>query len=161
MLLTFVTISYESFLILPRALIFNLHCCVVDFLSSKVVYFSVFELKSQRGCLVTTRSNGPGSPAMAANEDLSIFKTIFSKEKTLVKILQPSAVLIHELPLNIYRSSPSSPSSPSLCTERTYVTTFSSVSMAAKLMHAVQYDGYGGGSAGLKVIFIFILFFFY
>lgn len=31
--------------------------------------------------------------------------------------------------------------------------------MAAKLMHAVQYDGYGGGAAGLKVIFFFEVFF--
>ena len=33
------------------------------------------------------------------------------------------------------------------------------VSMAGKLMHAVQYFGYGGGASGLKVIFIFVVHF--
>ena len=37
--------------------------------------------------------------------------------------------------------------------------TFLSVSMAWKLMHAVQYFGYGGGASGLKVIFIFVVHF--
>ena len=37
--------------------------------------------------------------------------------------------------------------------------TFLSVCMAGKLMHAVQYFGYGGGASGLKVIFIFVVHF--
>ena len=34
------------------------------------------------------------------------------------------------------------------------------VCMAGKLMHAVQYFGYGGGPSGLKVIFIFTVHFY-
>lgn len=56
------------------------------------------------------------------------------------------------------------PLSLSLSHTHTYIKncglwTFLSVSMAGKLMHAVQYFGYGGGASGLKVIFIFVVHF--
>ena len=41
------------------------------------------------------------------------------------------------------------------------LSTFSSVSMAGRLMHAVQYHGYGGGPAGLKVIYFHSCSFFF
>ena len=51
---------------------------------------------------------------------------------------------------------------PSLSHTHTHAQNLSSVtvSMAGKLMHVVQYFGYGGGPSGLKVIFIFIVHFY-
>ena len=72
-------------------------------------------------------------------------------------------------PLSLYTKSNAhwvSTSRPSLSLSHTHtyikncgLWTFLSVSMAGKLMHAVQYFGYGGGASGLKVIFIFVVHF--
>ena len=48
---------------------------------------------------------------------------------------------------------------PSLSHTHTQNLSSVTVCMAGKLMHAVQYFGYGGGASGLKVIFIFVVHF--
>ncbi|XP_059441674.1 chloroplast envelope quinone oxidoreductase homolog [Corylus avellana] len=77
---------------------------------------------------------------------------IFARELRLQKVKLEGDALCWStnFPLTYIDLLPLLPlSAQSLCTERPL--TFSSVSMAASnLMHAVQYDGYGGGSAGLK-----------